>query len=497
MKKIFSLFIILNIFIFNTNIFAKEDRNIIIAQGSKPKSLDPHTFNEFPTLGITEHIFNTLVTLDDNGIPSPEIAETFEYISPTEILFTIRKDIKFHNGDTLTTDDVIFSLERMLKKPGSRVILKDIKNVSKIKDNKVLITLKEPSAPFLANLTLPIAAIMNQKYTLENHNVSLKPMGTGPYFVSDWGDGDKIVMTSFKDYFKGAPKNTGLTFKIMTENTSRLAALETGEVDIIYAISPIDFEIVEKNPELNLLYKNTTTTELMVLNVEKEELKNKNIRKAIHMSIDKEGILEAIFLNRGSVATSPINPNIFGSSQDLPYLKQDLEGARRILEKEDPVAPLKIWTSENIVRVQIAQIIQANLKDIGIESTIEIVEWGTFLKKTSEGVHDILLTTWILGVSDIDTVVSTLFHSASAGAEGNRSFYKNYDLDKKIDFARSTLDINKRKILYKEIQDIILNENPIIPLVYKIDGIGISKKIKNFNYNKSSMRNYYEEMTKE
>ncbi|MGL5050364.1 MAG: ABC transporter substrate-binding protein, partial [Fusobacteriaceae bacterium] len=469
MKKIFSLFIILNILIFNTNIFAKEDRNIIIAQGSKPKSLDPHTFNEFPTLGITEHIFNTLVTLDDNGIPSPEIAETFEYISPIEILFTIRKDIKFHNGDTLTTDDVIFSLERMLKKPGSRVILKDIKNVSKIKDNKVLITLKEPSAPLLANLTLPIAAIMNKKYTLENHNVSLKPMGTGPYFVSDWGDGDKIVMTSFKDYFKGAPKNTGLTFKIITENTSRLAALETGEVDIIYAISPIDFEIVEKSPELNLLYKNTTTTELMVLNVEKEELKNKNVRKAIHMAIDKEGILEAIFLNRGSVATSPINPNIFGSCQDLPYLKQDLEGARHILEKENPVAPLKIWTSENIVRVQIAQIIQANLKDIGIESTIEIVEWGTFLKKTSEGVHDILLTTWILGVSDIDTVVSTLFHSASAGAEGNRSFYKNYDLDKKIDFARSTLDINKRKILYKEIQDIILNENPIIPLVYKID----------------------------
>ncbi|MGL6065599.1 MAG: ABC transporter substrate-binding protein [Cetobacterium sp.] len=496
MKIIFKILLVFNFLFFNKTTFTKINNFIIVAQGSKPKSLDPHTFNEFPTLGITEHIFNTLVTLDDNGIPSPEIAKDFKYLSPTKIIFTIREDIKFHNSETLTTDDVIFSLERMLEKPGSRVILKDIQNISKTLDNKVLITLKKPSAPFLANLTLPIAAIMNKQYILSGNNIALKPMGTGPYTVSDWGDGDKIIMASFKDYFKGVPKNDGLVFKIITENTSRLAALETGEVDVIYAVSPIDFRIVENNPELNLLHKTTTTTELMVLNVEKPELKNKNVRKAIHMAIDKEGILDAIFLNRGSIATSPINPNIFGSSQDLPYLKHNLEGARNILKNEKPVAPLKIWTSENIVRVQIAQIIQANLKDIGIESSIEIVEWGTFLKRTSEGVHDILLTTWILGVSDIDTVVSTLFHSSSIGAEGNRSFYSNPDLDYKIDLARSTINKDSRKVLYKEIQEIILDENPIIPLVYKIDGIGINKKIENFDYNKASMRNYYENMKK-
>ncbi|MGL4653148.1 ABC transporter substrate-binding protein [Cetobacterium sp.] len=496
MIKLFTLLFALNILFFNTNTFSNEKNNIIVAQGSKPKSLDPHTFNEFPTLGITEHIFNTLVTLDDRGVPTPELAESFEYLSPTEILFSIRTDVKFHNGDIMTVDDVIFSLERMLQKPGSRVILKDIKKVTKTENNKVLITLKEPSAPFLGNLTLPIAAIMNKKYVEAGNNVALKPLGTGPYMVTNWGDGDKIIMSSFKDYFKGTPKNSGLTFKIITENTSRLAALETGEVDVIYAISPIDFNIVESNPELNLLHKTTTTTELMVLNVQKEGLDNPNIRKAIHMAIDKEGILDAIFLQRGSVATSPINPNIFGSSQDLTAFNRDIEAAKKIVKSEKKIPTLKIWTSENIVRVQIAQIIQANLKEIGIESTIEIVEWGTFLKRTSEGAHDILLTTWILGVSDIDTVVTTLFHSNSIGAEGNRSFYNNSDLDTKIDFARSTIDPEKRKIYYKEIQEIILKDNPIVPLVYKIDGIGINKRIQNFDYNKASMRNYYENMKK-
>lgn len=496
--KYFALLFIINfIFIFD-NSFSKN--NIItVAQGSKPKSLDPHTFNEFPTLGITEHIFNTLVTLDDDGTPVPELAENFVYLSPTEILFTIKENIKFHNGDTLTADDVIFSLERMMEKPGSRVILKDIKSVIKTSDNKVLVTLYEPSAPFLANLTLPIAAIMNKNYVLSGNNVALHPVGTGPYMVTNWGDGDKIVMSSFKEYFKGVPKNDGLIFKIITENTSRLAALETGEVDIIYAISPIDFQIVEKNPNLNLLHKTTTTTELMVLNVQKEGLNNKNIRKAIHMAIDKSGILEAIFLNKGSIATSPINPNIFGSYQNLKPVNINIEKAKDIIINETKKKKLpifKIWTSENIVRVQIAQIIQANLKEIGIESSIEIVEWGTFLKKTSEGVHDILLTTWILGVSDIDTVVTTLFDSNSIGAEGNRSFYSNPALDKKIDLARTTTDMEKRKEYYKDIQEIILDENPIIPLVYKIDGIGISNKIQNFRYNKASMRNYYEVMKK-
>ncbi|MGL6025073.1 MAG: ABC transporter substrate-binding protein, partial [Cetobacterium sp.] len=175
MKKYFTIIFILSIIIFSSTAFGNNDKNIIVAQGAKPKSLDPHTFNEFPTLGITEHIFNTLVTLDDNGIPAPELAREFKYLSPTQILFTLRDNIKFHNGDILTPDDVIFSLERMLERPGSRVILKDIKNVSKTKDNKVLITLKEPSAPFLANLTLPVAAIMNKNYVLSGNNVALNP----------------------------------------------------------------------------------------------------------------------------------------------------------------------------------------------------------------------------------------------------------------------------------------------------------------------------------
>ncbi len=93
-------------------------------------------------------------------------------------------------------------------------------------------------------------------------------------------------------------------------------------------------------------------------------------------------------------------------------------------------------------------------------------------------------------------MVTTLFHSNSIGAEGNRSFYSNPILDKEIDLARTTTDTEKRKEYYKNVQEIILDENPIVPLVYKIDGIGISNKIQNFQYNKASMRNYYEDMKK-
>ncbi|MEG0134881.1 MAG: ABC transporter substrate-binding protein [Cetobacterium sp.] len=477
----------------------KKNNFIMVAQGLKPKSLDPHLYNEFSTLAITEHVFNTLVTLNDQGNITPELAENWEYISEKEILFNLKKNVKFHNGKEMTEKDVVFSLQRMLKKPGSQTIVSDIESVKEAGKYRVLVKLKNPSAPLLYNLTMPLAAILNEEYSLESEEKSsLSPIGTGPFKIKKWDNGENIVLEKFHDYYKGSPKIDGIIFKVITENSSRLAALETGDIDIAYAISPIDFDTIIENPKLNLLHKLSTTTEFISLNVMKEGLKNKNLRKAIHHSINKEGILEAVFLGRGKIAKSPINPSIFGSYQELEGYEYNPSKAKEILKEENlENLNLKIWTSENILRVQIAQIIQSDLKDVGIKSTIEIVDLGTFLQKTSSGAHDILLTGWVLGASDSDAVMSALFHTSSIGSGGNRSFYSNIELDSELELARHTNDSEKRKNHYKKAQEIVADDNPVIPLIYKIDGIGVNKKIKNFQYNKSTMRNYYEVMEKE
>ena len=506
-KRIFLIpIVILAIIIFSVKIF-KFDRNkfdtreyIAIAQSAKPKSLDPHKFNDFSVLAVTEHIFNTLVSVDDNGNIIPELAESWKFESPKTIIFNIRKGIKFHNGEILTARDVVFSLKRMMGEPATFSLVNDIKEVEELDDYTVKVSLHKISAPFLSNLTTPLTAILNEKEYLKNSDsISVAPVGTGPFKIREWGDGEKIILDSNKEYFKGAPSSKGIIFKTIVESSTRVAALEAGEVDIIYGIAPSDYRYIEKNPNLYLMDLASMSTDYIVLNTKKNYLNNKEIRKAIHYAMDKAGIIDAIFLEKGRVASSPVSPAIFGSYQGINgNIFNPLEAKTILLKekiKEDEIF-LKIWTSENSLRVQIAQIIQANLENIGIKSQIEIIELGTLLTKTANGEHDIFLTTWITGVTDADTTLTPLFHSKSLGKAGNRSFYSNNKLDRILDDARETIEKEERIKLYKRAQEVIWDDNSVIPLVYRVDGIALSRKIKNFSYNKSSMRKYYEKMEK-
>lgn len=477
-----------------------EKDKIVVAQGAKPKSLDPHRFNDFSVLAVTEHIFNTLVSVNDKGEVIPELA-TWEYISPKEIIFKIKEGIKFHNGEILTVDDVIFSLNRMLKEPGSYPLVKDIQVITRLDDNRIKVTLNEISAPFLSNLSIPLAGILNKKNYEENKNsVGIAPIGTGPYKVKSWGDGEKIVLESHKEYFKGAPKNKGLIFKTIIESSSRLAALETGEIDIVYGLAPIDYQSVIKNKKLQILQLESLSTDYLVINTEKKNLNNVFIRTAIANAINKKDIIEVIYLGKGREAGSVVSPSIFGAFEEGVKDSFNPEKSIKIL-KEQGIKPgelnFKLWSSENPTRIQIAQIIQANLKDIGINVEIEVIESGTLLLKTSKGDHDLFLTTWITGVTDSDTILTSLFHSNSIGISGNRAFYKNNEIDTLLEKARLTIDKKERKEYYKEIQNIIFTDAPVVPLVHRIDGIAINRRIKGFEYNRASMRKLYENMEKE
>lgn len=160
----------------------KLTKEVIVSQGSKPKSLDPNMYNEIPALTITEQIFNTLLRVDENGNIVPELAESYEYVTPTELVIKLKQGIKFHNGDTLTAKDVVFSINRMLSKPASKIMIDAISKVEAVDDNTVKITLSKPSSPLLFGLAHPLTAILNEKDTVaKNDTIATAPVGTGPY----------------------------------------------------------------------------------------------------------------------------------------------------------------------------------------------------------------------------------------------------------------------------------------------------------------------------
>lgn len=494
MKKFALLMLGLSLFITGCGgekVEEKVDKSVIVSQGSKPKSLDPNMYNEIPALTITEQIFNTLLKVDENGNIVPELAESFEYVTPTELVIKIRQGVKFHNGDTLTSKDVVFSINRMLDKPASRIMIDAIDKVEAIDDYTIKLTLSKPSSPLLFGLAHPLTAILNEKDTLaKNDVIATAPMGTGPYKFIEWGSGEKIELVAFDDYFEGRPKIDTLTYRAITENSSRLAALETGEIDIAYNMDAIDSGIVENNPELQLISQPTTSTEYITFNTTKAPFDNKDFRKAVNYALNRQSMSDSIFMGKAKPANSIVNPNVFGHSDKVEGYPYNVEKAKEYLKKSGIENPsFTLFVNDNTTRLQLAQIIQANLKEIGIDMVIETLEWGAYLQRTAQGEHQALLGGWVSGTSDADIVLYPLLHSASHGGAGNRAFYTNKEFDKIVDEARLVSSPEERKALFLKAQDILQEEAPLGILLYKNENIGLNKKIKGFKFDPTTMHN--------
>ena len=270
MKKFIYVLMLFSLFLIGCGESKNESPNgntIVIGQGAKPKSLDPHMYNSIPDLLVSRQFYNTLFSREKDGTIKPELAESYEYKNDKELDIVLKKGVKFHDGSELTADDVLFSFERMKEKPGASVMVEEIDRVEKVNDYEIKILLKNPSSAMLYNLAHPITSIVNKKYVEAGNDLSIAPMGTGAFKLIAYNDGEKIELEAFKDYFEGAPKVEKITFRSIPEDTSMLAALETGEVDIATGMPPVSTQTIEANDKLELISEPTTATEYICLNV--------------------------------------------------------------------------------------------------------------------------------------------------------------------------------------------------------------------------------------
>ena len=336
MKKFIYVLMLFSLFLIGCGESKNESPNgntIVIGQGAKPKSLDPHMYNSIPDLLVSRQFYNTLFSREKDGTIVPELAESYEYKNDKELDIVLKKGVKFHDGSELTADDVIFSIERMKEKPGAGVMVEEIDKVEKVNDYEIKILLKNPSSAMLYNLAHPITSIVNKKYVEAGNDLSIAPMGTGAFKLIAYNDGEKIELEAFKDYFEGAPKVEKITFRSIPEDTSMLAALETGEVDIATGMPPVSTQTIEANDKLELISEPTTATEYICLNVEKAPFNNKDFRVALNYAIDKQSIVDSIYSGRARVAKSIVNPNVFGYYDGLEGYPFDVEKAKELIEK--------------------------------------------------------------------------------------------------------------------------------------------------------------------
>lgn len=459
----------------------EKKEKLVFAQLSDPKTLDPqNSTDNYSQIAITQ-IYDRLFEIDEkNGTPVPSLTESYKKINDFTLEITLKKDIQFTNGSKLTTEDVKFTLERAKENPKVAHLYKMIKAIKILNDNSLEIVTEEPFAPLLNHLSHKSSSIINKEEVLKNsENYFNNPIATGAYKVKNWALGDSITLISNENYYKGNPKIKMVVIKAVPEENSRVIGLETGEIDMALDIPVISWEQLEKSGKAKVYFSPSTTTGYIGLNTKSPALSNKVLRQIIAMSIDKESIVDTIYFGKTKIANQFLAPPVFGYGKDAQPQEYNVEKAKKLLEENGLLGTkLKISVSSP-ERVQVATIIQDQLKNIGINLEIELLEWGTFLSQTGSGNTDMFIMGWGPSTYDGDYGYYPNIHTSQIGSNGNRVFYSNPKIDNLLELARKENGIGKRKEYYEEIQKILNEDVPLIPLYHGNVVYGANIGLKN------------------
>lgn len=456
---------------------------IVVSDGAEAKSLDPHASNDAQSSRVTVQIYDRLVEQGDNMEIVPGLAESWEQPDGVTTIFHLRKGVKFHNGEELKASDVKFSLDRMKASPQVSHIIGTVDKVEVVDDYTVKVITAQPFGAILSHLSHPTAAILNEKAVKEyGDSYGQHPVGTGPYKFISWQSGDRIVLEANPEYFLGEAPIKNVIFRPITEGSNRTIAIETGEVDIAYDIEGLDKDRLRNDDSVVFIEEPSLSIDYIGFNTRKEPFNNVKVRQAIATAINADDIITAVYKGSGTKANSLIGPKVFGYSSEPKAWEYNVEKAKQLLaEAGYPNGfKIKIWINENPDRRDIAVILQAQLKEIGIDMTVETLEWGAFLDGTARGDHDMFILGWVSVTGDADYGLYALLHSSTFGGAGNRSFYSNPKVDELLTQARNSVDQEERKELYKQVQLIVQEEVPVYVTAYKAQNVALQKNIENF-----------------
>lgn len=490
MKKIVTALSLVVLFLAcNYNKEKEKSNKLVIAQGFDIKTLDPYSATDLYSRRVIANIYDRLVEKNEKLEIIPGLAKSWKIIDEKTIMFKLKNKVKFHSGKELTSKDVKYSLENAKKSHKVGVLYTLIKEIETPDKNTIIIKTEEPFGALLHHLSHISASIVN-KDDYENKKI----IGTGAYKFIEWKPGDKIRLKRFSGYFKGDASIEEINIKTVPEDTNKVIGLQTEEIDIALDISPMSRINILKDKKLKLYEKNSMGVSFLGLNLKSEKLNNKKLREAIAYSIDKDIIIETILFNSVKSANSLLGSGVFGYSKDSKTLPYNKKKAIKLIDelKYKNRLNLKLVTSNFTTYIQIATVLQAQLKEVGINVDIEILEWGKFLESTGNGEGDLFIMGWSNSSGDADYGLSAMLHSSLIGHGGNRSFFKNKKFDKLLEKGRKELNQEKRQEYYYQAQELMNNEIPVLPLYFSLANAGINKnKIKNYIQSPINIPNLY------
>ena len=494
MNKIIIIFITV---ILLSSISYAQTLKIGLASGAL--TMDPHAHDEIATISILSNIFDALVSFDKNLKIYPNLATSWTNPTPKVWIMKLRQNIKFHNGNSFNADDVVFSFNRIKnwEKSGFKGKVNMIVSASKIDDFTVKFVTKKPYPVFLKKLSY--VTILN-KETLEGKSdewTAIHPMGTGAYQFISWSKGDHITLKANLHYWRGKAAYSNVLLKPLTNNATRVAAILSGEVDLIGRVPVMDVPRVKKKhtlnffeqPGLRLIYlqmdQQRDKSPFIKSSNGKNPLKDVRVRQAIYYGIDEEAIIK--YIMRGfAVPAAQFSPSaVFGSDSSITRVKHNREKAKQLLS--DAGYPdgfdiqLDAPNNRYVNDAQIAQAVATTLAKIGIRVRVNAIPKSRFFEEISQLNTSFFLIGWQNSDGDSSSILDACIHSFSQ-TEGygryNYGRFSNLKVDRLIEKSANSMNRKERLLYLQEAQKTALVDNQcLIPLHFQVDLYAASKKI--------------------
>ena len=494
--------------------------DLVIGMINEAVSLDPHVSNDIPSAQLRTQIFDTLVEQDVDMEFGEGLATSFEQ-DEDQWTLQLKEGVTFHNGSDFTAEDVEATLDRVMDPSvGSSVafMFEMINDIEIVSDHEIVFTTDYPFTPLPSHLAHNTAGILSKEIidedyqnaldeagsdvTLEEYYelreaggeefeavseeigshvgavISENPDGTGHLKLQERVPGNEIVLEKFEEFHGGEREFDTVTYRVIPENSARLAELETGGIGITDNVDTEAMDRVREHEETDIIDQDGLSMTYVAFNYEKEPFNDENVRKAISHAIDREQIISGVLNDRGLHAKNHISPSVFAHNEDMEEVPYDLDTAKEYMA--DSSVPdgfdTVIWTSDSEQNRDIALIIQESLAELNINVEIEQYEHGAFLEMANQGDHDMFMLQWITVTGDPNYGLYPMFHTDSVGS-GNRWNYSNPELDSYLEEGQRTSEDEERIEAYATAQEILMEDLPITPLYYGELGIGVNNTL--------------------
>jgi peptide/nickel transport system substrate-binding protein len=471
---------------------APDPNTFVMIIESSPTNLDPRVGIDAQSERIDELLFDALLIRDEHLNVQPGLAERWEIPDPLTYVFHLHHGIAFHDGRSLTSRDVKWTVDSLLEgkiRSTKSAAYRFVDRIDTPDDFTVVFHLKEPNSTLLWNLSEGASGIVPYGSLDE---ITRQPVGTGAFrFISAEQD-KEIILARNEKYWGAKARLARIRFTIVPDATTRALELRKGSADAaINALSADTVVALQREPNLQIERAPGTVLSYLAFNLKDSVLKDVRVRQAIAYAVDRSPLLQYIWRGFAQPAQSILPKQSWAYDQEVPFYPHDPEKARQMLDAAGYPAHdgirfhLTMKTSTEESTRLMAAVWQQQLREVGIALDIRTFEFATFFADVTSGAFQLYSLRWIGGNEDPD-IFEYAFHSNRFPPKGaNRGFYSNPRVDSLIDQARREIDQQSRKKLYDEVQEILARDVPYINLWYFDNVLVHTRRVHNATLNPS------------